>query len=158
MTYKKNYQCLLVKTKDQKKLFTDEKNLPELIEFSKSFGAEISVVQVKEAEILDITKLGTAICDSNYQPVQCPDYKIIKTPNISKQIKKETSPGQKIRKFIKDKFLNKKEVSLKGVIKKFDNHLFTPSCFCNHIKFVRNELEKEGYEIEKIGWGIYKIK
>ena len=60
-------QCLMIKTKDNKKFFTHEKYFPQLIEFSKTFGAEISIVKIKDNNILDINELIPAICNANYK-------------------------------------------------------------------------------------------
>jgi len=43
----------MIELKDRRKFFTHPKNLPELIEFSKTFGAELSVVRTCE-ESLDL--------------------------------------------------------------------------------------------------------
>jgi len=70
----KSGSCVMIKCKDKRKFFTHKKNLPCLMEFSKIFNAEISVVRVKEAEILDLPQLAPAICDANFTqsvPAEC---------------------------------------------------------------------------------------
>ena len=48
-------KCLMVETKDHRKFFTYPKNLNQLTEFYKTFGAEISVVKVEDdTEVLDL--------------------------------------------------------------------------------------------------------
>ena len=159
MPRKRNYKCLLVKTRDKRNFFTHEKNLPELIEFSKTFGAEISVVQVKEAEVLDLVKLGTAICDTAYAPQQRPDYEILETkiPTQTRKRSRILKTSQKIRDFIKNEFLKGKVVSLQTLKKRFNRHQLTSACLCNHMKVVREELEDEGYSVKKVGGGKYQI-
>jgi hypothetical protein len=158
MSRKKNYQCLLVRTKDRKNFFTHEKHLPELVEFSKTFGAEISVVQVKEAEVLDLVELGNAICEGTYRCPH-PDYEIIET-KLPLQIKKRTSvlkTSQTIRSFIRNKLLGGDVVSLQELTKKFKKYRLTSACLCNHVKYVRASLQAEGHVIEKVGGGKYRI-
>ena len=60
-------QCLMIKTKDNRKFFTHEEYFPQLIEFSKTFGAEISIVKIQDNNILDINDLAPAICNGNYK-------------------------------------------------------------------------------------------
>jgi hypothetical protein len=60
-------QCLMIKTKDKRQFFTYEKHLPQLIEFSKIFNAEISVVKIDGEKILDLEELPEAICNSAYK-------------------------------------------------------------------------------------------
>ena len=60
-------QCLMIKTKDNRKCFTHEKYFPQLIEFSKTFGAEISIVKIKDNNVLEMNDLAPAICDANYK-------------------------------------------------------------------------------------------
>ena len=67
----------MIKTKDNRKFFTHEKYLPQLIEFSKTFGAEISVVKIKNSDILDLNDLAPAICNANYKNDE--DYELITT-------------------------------------------------------------------------------
>lgn len=159
MPRKRNCQCLLVKTKDRRNFFTHERNLPELIEFSKTFGAEISVVKVKEAEVLDLVKLGTAICDATYYLPIKPDYEILET-KISSKTKKRNKilkTSKKIRKFIRNLFLSGEVASLREVKCRFKRYQLTTACLCNHMRIVREELKQEGYQIENIGRGKYQI-
>jgi len=159
MPRKKNYKCLLVKTKDRRSFFTHEKNLPELVEFSKTFGAEISVVQVKEAEVLDLVGLGTAICDAVYAPKAQPDYEIIETkiPTRTKRRSRILKTSQKIREFIREKFYSGEVVSLQSLKKRFKRYRLTSACLCNHLRIVREELESEGHYVEKVGGGKYQL-
>ena len=60
-------KCLLIQTKDKRKFFTHEKNFVQLIEFSKTFGAEISMVKLEEGPILELKELAPAICDPSYK-------------------------------------------------------------------------------------------
>jgi len=162
MSSKKNYQCLMIKTKDNRHFFTYQKNFPQLIEFSKTFGAEISVVKVKEAEVLQLDELAPAFCDANYQHE--PDYDLIevkiaefkkigpKPPKTNRTKALETAA--QVRSYVLQEFISGEVVSLHRVLKKFKT--LSISTVCNHIRTVKQQLAKEGYEIKKIGAGKYQ--
>ena len=65
-------KCLLLETKDKRKFFTHEKNFLQLIEFSRTFNAEISVVKMEQTELLDLKDLAPAICDAHYKKPKIP--------------------------------------------------------------------------------------
>jgi N-dimethylarginine dimethylaminohydrolase len=165
MTPKKNYQCLMIKTKDNRQFFTHEKYFPQLIEFSKTFGAEISVVKVEKAEILSCPQLAKALCDATYQ--QKPNYdlievKIAEFKNISPQApapkrEKMREIAAQVQSHLKKEFLSGKLISLHKVKNKFKRHNLDISTVCNHITKVRKQLKKEGYEIVKMGAGKYQL-
>ncbi len=154
----KDYQCLMIKTKDKRKFFTHEKNYVQLIEFSKVFDAEVSVVKVKEAEILDLPDLAPAICTSNCQePV---DYQIleIKISQAQKKRKDILKHADRIKKYIRIKFMSGVVVSLKELTAKFNKYNVTVACLCNHLTQVRKQLESCNVKIVKVGGGKYKME
>ena len=65
---KMSIKCLLIETKDKKRFFTLVKNRKELAECCKAFGAKMSVVsaEIKRSQVMDVTKLVSALCDKNY--------------------------------------------------------------------------------------------
>jgi hypothetical protein len=75
----------MIKTKDRRKFFTHEKNYLPLIEFSKVFNAEISIIKAKDAEVLDLDELAPAICDANYIQPQPEEYDILKVVSKKKR-------------------------------------------------------------------------
>lgn len=155
----KNYQCLMIETQDKQIFFTHEKNYNFLIEFSKACGAEISVVKVKEANVLDLIKLAPAICNTP-SSLKKPEFEIIEF-KISKP-KKDRSRmlrnAQKIRQHIKDILLSGNIIRLSDVSKKFKQYNLTLACFCNHLKAARDELTKHGHVVKRIKHGEYRIK
>jgi hypothetical protein len=164
MASKKNYQCLMIQTKDDRKFFTHEKNFPQLIEFSKTFGAEISVVKVKQANVLSLNELAPAFCDGSYEEPS--DYDLIKVkiaefknikPQAPSKRKHMLEIASQVRSYIITEFLSKNIVSLHRVAKKFKKFDLKLCTVCNHIRRVRDELEGEGYVIEKVGAGKYQI-
>ncbi len=126
-------RCLMIKTKDKRQFFTHEKNYPLLIEFSKTFGSEMSIVKT-QAEVLDISELAPAICDANYN--QEIDYEEVKTLTKKSNIKE----------LIKKRLLSGKIVSLKDLKCKSPYY---------YIQLAIKDLEKKGVRIEKIGVGKY---
>lgn len=151
---KKNYKCILITTKDGKKFFTQKKNLNKLKAYEKAFRAEISVVRVKEAEILTLDELAVAIV-SDKKIKNEPEYVVLSEGGL-KQNKNLTA--NKIKSFIKNEFESGHPVSVNNILKKFKNKEVTNSCACLHLKSVREELIKAGVEIEKIKHGVYQNK
>lgn len=163
MSMKKNYKCLMIETKDKKRLFTHETNYPDLIEFSKTFGAEISVVKVEEAEILELEELAPLICTRDGNSLE-PSYKL-----IQKKIAKAGRPkkligraktlfqASKIRSYIELEFLTGNVISLNRIVNKFKKYDLSVSAICNHITAIRKELEKKGYKVKKLERGKYQI-
>jgi len=153
----------MIKTKDNRRFFTYQKNFPQLIEFSKTFGAEISIVKVKEAEVLNLDELAPAFCDASYQ--YKPDYDLIEikiaefkkiTPEAPKTNRiKSLETAAQVRSYVMQEFISGKVVSLHSVLKKFKT--LSISTICNHIRIVKKQIEKKGYEIKKIGAGKYQV-
>jgi hypothetical protein len=153
-----NKNCILVKTKDKRRFLTYKKNAPLLIEFSKTFGAEISIVQIQNSEkVLKLEELVPAICDGNYNyPPK--KYQMIEKilPKNGKSRKDMLENSKKIRNYIQRELIKGKEVSLKSVRNKFKDLEITSACLCNHIKKVIKDMNKNGNRIQKTGL-FYKI-
>ena len=146
----KNRQCLLLKTKDKREFLTEKSNYSLLLEFSKKFSLEVSVVKIEKATILELSELAAAFCDPNYS-YEKTTYELIET-KIS-QIKKPRNnvikTSEKLDEYIKKEFLAGKIMSLKKLKRRFSRYELTDSCLCNHIRKIRKELEAEGYKINK---------
>jgi len=157
MTVKKSSKCLMIKTKDERQLFTHIRNYNQLIEFSKLFNAEISVVKTKDVEILELAELAPALCDKTYKMKA--DYELLEVRIKQKRKLRQNilQNAIKIRDHIRDQFLAGKIVSLKELKKTFKGKKLTTACLCNHVRMVKEKLEKDGYEIIKIGGGKYKM-
>ena len=152
----------MIKTKDNRKFFTHEKNFVHLIEFSKTFDAEISVVKVTDYDtgLLELNELAPAICNPAYKNKA--SYELITTkiahfkkispepPFKRKQIR---GTAREVRLFIQEQFLSHSEVSVRLLLAKYP-HLHI-STLCNHIKGVMKELEITGHKITKLGRGKY---
>lgn len=146
-------QCLMIETKDHKKFFTHEKNFPQLIEFSKTFNAEISKVQIpSEAEVLELEELAPAVCEKKSQKME---YTVLETIQHRSKRKGILSRAKKIQKHIQQTLLSGKIVSLKELNKKYKG--LTSACLCNHFKLTRESLRVQGYGFIKVGGGKYRI-
>jgi hypothetical protein len=57
----------MIQTKDNRKLFTHQKNYKHLLEYIKTFKAKVFIVNTdSDQKILDLNKLVPALCDKNY--------------------------------------------------------------------------------------------
>lgn len=151
------HNCLMIKTKDQRQFFTYLKNYKQLVEFSRVFNAEISVVKTRDAEILELPDLAPALCDKNYKSKA--DYEIvnIKVAQKKRRRKQMLLNAQKIKKYISNQFKTGKIVTLQSLRAKFKKHNLTAACLCNHLRNVKAELEEEGFNVKKVGHGKYKL-
>lgn len=152
-------KCLLIETKDKKKFITQEKYLHQLVEFSKTFGATISVIEAENVNPLKIEDLVPAICDQNYKNQRF-KYEVLET-----KIKKETrdrrktlKAASKIQEYIYSQFLQKETVSLKELKKRFKRYELSDAALCNHVRKVKESLVNQGYNIQKVGGGMYRIQ
>lgn len=151
-------KCLLIQTKDKRKFFTHEKNYVQLIEFSKAFNAEVSIVKLEQGVVLELEQLAPAICDPSYKKPNA-QYEVIET-KLATEGRTRTEilkVAGKVKKYVSGEFQKRNSVSLKELKKRFKKHKLTDTALCNHIRRVKQELEKEGFEFEKTGAGTYKV-
>jgi|LakMenE01Jun11ns_1017448.scaffolds.fasta_scaffold9897411_1 hypothetical protein len=151
-------KCILIKTKDNRKFFTQESNLISILEYVKTFKAEVELVEVeKGTKILELKGLTVALCDPNFKSDL--QYEKIKDlyPSKKKERQSMLVEAKTIRDFIRTDFVSGRTVSLKEVKAKYHKHNLTDACLCNHITVVRRQLMKEGFEFQKIGAGEYRI-
>lgn len=158
----KKSNLLMVRTKDRRKFFTYQKNLPMLVEFAKTFGAELSVISTidEEAEVLDLSDLAPAICDSSYNTKA--KYEVISKiypKEGNERLRRELlENAMKIRKYIRTRLAANKAVSLKELKQKFGELGLTDSCLCNHLSQIRKEIEDSGTPVTKLGAGTYIVQ
>ncbi len=146
-------QCLMIQTNDNKRFFTYEKNLLLLAEFSKTFGAEISIVQIQNDDmVMELEELAPALCEKKSQKAK---YKIIEVKIKPKSKKEKITQTKKIREYIYSQFISGNIVSLKELINKYKHCNLTNACLCNNLSIVRNQLKEKG--LVKLGGGKYKI-
>jgi hypothetical protein len=151
--------CLMIETADRRKFFTYEKNFPMLIDFAKTFNAEISVVKLVEGQVLDLAELAPALCDAGYRRPRS-NYEVIETKLLPRSNTRSAilKNADKIQNYIVEQFLAGEVVSLSSMKEKFRKYKLTTACFCNHIHRAMDSLEKKGYVFQKMGAGKYKAK
>lgn len=149
-------KCLLIRTKDGRDFLTYYKNLPCVIEFVKTFHAEVfKTTALKNQKVMELKSLTTAICDPQYKgQVQCGKISRL-YPSPSKGRKNIIKEAQTIRSYISKSLMSGDTVSLKELKKKYQKLELTDACLCNHMAVVRKELSKSGCLIRKIGAGMY---
>jgi flavodoxin len=153
MPKKQDFCCLMFETPDKHRFFTYEKNLSEMKEFSRAFGGEVSVVEVKEADVMDLQELIPEICNPTRKRSK---YKLIRTEAHKRTV---FQIARKVRKHIRKKFMSGKVVILQEIHQQFTkNFRLGLSTVCNHISTVRKELKAEGYQIVKLGGGKYQMQ
>lgn len=60
-------KILMIQTPNKRKYFTQATNLPKLLEFAKTFGAELSLVEASDIELIDFENLAPTLCDESYR-------------------------------------------------------------------------------------------
>ena len=149
-------KCLLIELKDKRKFFTQEKNMPQLLEFCKSFNASMKIVQMSGGELYDLENLVLAICDPTVKTTKT-TYEIIETKiNVNKR-RETLTAAKKIQKFITEQFIKRKNVSLKILKQKYKDLGLSDAALCNHLKKVKSRLQEQGLNIIKEGAGNYKV-
>ena len=150
--------CLLIETKDKRKFLTHEKNFTLLIEFSKTFNAEISTVNLETGTMLELEELAPAICNPLYKKPKF-KYEIIEQKVKTKNRKRKDIliVAEKIKEYILEKFKNEKFILLKDLKIKFKEYKLTDATLCNHIRRIKKELEEKGIKLKKTGAGKYSI-
>ena len=154
-------QCLLVKTQDQKVFFTGLENFPQLIEFSKTVGAEVSVVNPQEpVEVLSLSQLAKSVCDPTYKTNQI-HYSVVerKIAHGDGQGRRRQllAQAQDIRRFITEKFMGGQTVSIGDLSDKYQESGLGQATLRNHLNFVRRKLVMAGHKISKEGVGCYRL-
>lgn len=151
----------MIELNNSRRLFTRKSNYPQLIEFSKTFGAEVSVVKVKEeTEVLDLQEIPKAICSED-SPQHTPVFEIVETRLSKRRFddrKTMLKRAERIRNHIQKRFLQGKVVKLKNIKKQYRQYGLTSSTFSNHLREVRKELSGIGHVVEKLKAGEYRLQ
>jgi hypothetical protein len=66
--------------------------------------------------------------------------------------------AQQITAHIRKQLTAGKEVSLRSLKKKYEEHHLTDACLCAHLGRIRRTLEKEGLTVSKVGPGRYQVE
>lgn len=148
----------MVRLSNNESFLTHKSNFPQLIEFSNTFNVEIIPVTVmKKSQIFELKEIPEIICSD--QKIDPPNVKVSSSTNPRKKRvrKNEIQQAQLIRGYILEQFMHGKTVELNSIREKYSNLDLTCSAFSNHIRVVKAELIKNGYKIEKVKSGNYRI-
>ncbi len=167
---KKNIKCLMLVTEEKRVSFTDQDNLPQIIEVCEALKIKIALVLAKEADVLDLKNLAEALSSETY--TTSAEVEIIESispkgqDGISaqeiNQLPKPIQPtrkqiAQQIKTYICDRLISGHTVSLTELNAHFIKFNLTEACFSNHLGTIRRQLEKDGFCIMKMAKGEYLI-
>lgn len=150
---------------NSKVFFVHKKELPQLIEFAKTFKAKLSLVEISQSATkytLSAEQLVNQFCNQNYKPKPI-NYKLVEVLYpVDKEKKLKTRSqmiqnANRIKKYIRSKLMKKCKVSLQEVRSEFKELNLTSACLSNHFSQVRRDLIKKGYKINTIKKGVYKL-
>ncbi len=159
---RENFRCLLVRTNEPEtgskndvvenrspQFFTKRKNWAYLVEFAKTFGAELVPVRVKKAEILPLKDLPELFCDSKYTceaeyEIESPISKEGEVTEAEADGGDETVPQGKVPKAILKSLIWGRTVTMKGLAEELD---VSESTVRRHFASVRSWLERHGYRL-----------
>jgi len=150
-------KCLLIELKDKRKFFTHKENMVQLVEFCKSFHANMKIVNMTQGELLDLDKLVPAICNPTVK-ISAIQYEILENKILAVKDRKQTLILAKIvQKYITNRFLERKTVSLKDLREKYQEDGIGSAALCNHLRKVKTTLENQGFQFIKLSAGNYKV-
>ncbi len=160
---RKNVQCLLVQTHtlarqsdgtlqmQTRHFFTQKKNFNYLIEFAKSFGANLIMVRAKRVTILPLNHIVCAFCDPFYNDTS--EFTVLNDMTPGKGIASNHDTSPELDK-IRSEFLRGRKVSVKSLMKKSE---LSESTIRRYLTIVRNDLCEEGRIIKKPSRGFYQL-
>lgn len=149
---------LLIVTDNNRKFLTKRENMDSLLEFVKTFKAEIYLAQAENAKVLEIVELVRALCDQEYDDnPECDKMDRLYPAPPKKNRQSILRQSSHIDQYIETRLLAKESISLKKLKKHFKKYNVTDACLCNHLASVRDSLIKAGHSVEKTGRGEYAI-
>lgn len=165
--------CLLIKTLDNRCFFTTNDNYPQLIEFAKTVGAEVSIVKAEEPlEVLELSHLVKSLCDvtkgsreAKYQilenKISSDSVAVVTFTNkvLSKVVNKREAMlalAKEVREHIKTRLVSGEPLVLADLFNTFGDKL-SASALRTHVNVVRNRLSLEGHPTDKVGVGQYRL-
>jgi hypothetical protein len=158
-------RCLLLKTPDQRCFFTEEKHFPLLLEFGRTFEAEISIVKMKEeVEVQPLASLARLICSQ--QKSDYPAYEIIEVKLAANAAKSKIDRAERARRskeinqYIREQLLNSTGVSISSLGTKFGESgqkYASETALARHLMRARRELEAAGHKVIRNKDSSYRV-
>lgn len=146
-------RCLLLTFPDRREVFTHEKYHPTLLEFARTFGIKISVVDADFPKLLHPKEIIKFFCDNSKNTETC-RYKIIKNTIRDKILQQACD----VRKYIEEQFRSKKIVNVKELLHDLSEYGVHVSTLYRHLGYVKEKLESQGGRVTKISTGCYCLK
>jgi hypothetical protein len=155
-------RCLLLRTSDNKGIFTYEKYHHTLLEFAKSFNIEILTVEANYPNLLHPKEIAKAFCNQSEEEFETCSYRVIgssithsktHTNSRDKMLKKVAD----IRSYIESQFLEGNMVRIKELHHKFQKHNIAVSTLYRHLTYVKERLKKQSKTIVKVSAGCYRL-
>lgn len=160
MHYKKSFTCVLLCTPDKRNFFTYKKHLKHILEYVKTFKAEVFLTKATNLHILELEELVQSLCDSSKNQNGI-EYEIVEKlfpkhtkENQSKE--KQEKFSSKVYDYIIKEFRESKVVCLSKIKSKFKDTGLSDSSFSNYLRKARLQIAKDGYYVFKVGIGKYK--
>ena len=147
-------KCLMIEMRDRRRFFTHEKNINQLIEFSKHFKARISLVEMKGGELLSLERLAPALCDTQSQRSRA-ECEVIEVKLDFRETKTRANPAA-FKKSIRRTLISGRTFSIKSFM---DRHCqVSRAAIYRWVNEVKKELRDDGHEIVKVSPGKMRIK
>lgn len=156
-------KCLMIETTDKRKFFAKENYYQNLVEFSKTFNAKISIVKLQNGKPFELDELAKAFCDPTVGSKEWNEKKNLKYELIEEKSNSKRSRSSileatsQIRLYLEEKFIAKQAVSLDDLKTKFKKYNLTEAALRNHFRKMKYEYEQKGFRFEKVKVGTYKV-
>jgi len=130
--------------KDDRKFLTNTKNLNQIVEFSKTFKAKLSIVNTSCKNILSLDKLAEEICDTNKKNIEF-EHILIKPINLN-----ECKNNLIFKQIIKT-LRSKKSVDTEKIVERYTKKGMNVKNIHSQIKEAKEHIEKIGMTLKDIG-------
>lgn len=147
-------QTLMIQMKDKRKYYTEPSNLPMLVEFAKTFGAELTLVESPGVDTMDLERLAPALCDDAYKsPRLGRNIRVVHKlyPIEEKRVRTRQEMLQNakdIREHIRLTLETNGAIRAADVKEKFYDLELTDSCMSNHVAVVIKDMKKHGIHVK----------
>lgn len=167
-------KCLMVELADGRKFFTKINSQSNLIEFSKTFDANLKIVIANDPELLSLKKLAKSICNNENggSNVEFTVLKMLSNKNKSSHgfiteftkfsnlttKQKYSSKSKSVFDYIIEKLKSGDKINIKDFAEKMKKHDISISTIYRFLNLSKKMLkEKDGLNVSKISPGIYAV-
>ena len=162
-------RCLLIRFPDGREVFTHEKYHNTLLEFAKTFGVKIDLVEADFPQLLHPKEIASIFCDQNKEAFNTCSYRAAKSQIPTKIITHQTSfntfsardkmlqKASDVRLYIESQLLEGNAVRIKELHHRFQRHGIAVSTLYRHLTYVKNRLKESGKKVVKVTTGCYRL-